>query len=314
MAQNYYELLGVSKNVSAADLKKAYRRLAKEYHPDRNQNNPEAEAKFKEISEAYAVLSDEKKRKQYDQFGHQRFHQRYSAEDIFRDADMGEVFSEFGFGGDVFSAFFGGGQGGSRRVRFENFGGAAGFDPSMFGGGGRATGAGRARGGDYESEITVGFMAAMRGEERSMTLSTPEGPRTVSVKIPAGIENGKKLRLKGKGAPGPGEAGDLYLKVTVTPDPRFERHGVDLTVTAPVSYSALILGGEVTAPTLDGPKSVRVKPGTDPAAKIRIKGAGAPKLAGHGAGDLYIRLAVKVPAAPDESQKELAERLKSAGL
>ncbi len=157
-------------------------------------------------------------------------------------------------------------------------------------------------------------MEAMKGGKRDVSLSTGQGKKTVSVTIPAGIESGKKLRLKGQGQPGPAGAGDLYFIVSVPTDPTFERNGADLTVTVPAPYSTLLLGGEIEAPTLDGPRTLKVAAGADPTRKMRIKNAGAPKLGTNGKGDLYIRLAVTVPPTPTDDQKEAAQSLRNAGL
>lgn len=309
MSVDYYETLGVSRDASKADIKKAYRKLAKQWHPDKNPGDTEAEAKFKQISEAYAVLSDDKKRAQYDQFGHDRFQQRYSYEDIFRGSDIKDIFREFGFGDDMFSQIFGMG-GGRGRV---HFGGAPfGFD-DFFGGG--ASG-GHMSGQDYTTKMTIPFREAIKGSERTITLQTQGGAKRLNVKIPAGIEPGKKLRIKGSGGPGVGGAppGDVYIEIDVAADPVFRREGADIFVDAPVRYSTLLLGGSVTVTTLDGEKNIKVAPGSDPARKIRIKGAGAPRLRGGGTGDLYVSLKVAVPSQITADQQELARELDKKGL
>ncbi|MFW2332068.1 MAG: DnaJ domain-containing protein, partial [Nitrospinota bacterium] len=231
MALEYYEVLGIDKDATDKDIKKQYRELAKKYHPDKNQNNKEAEEKFKKISEAYAVLSDSKKRAEYDRFGDQKFHQRYSSEDIFRGANINDLFKEFGMGNDIFSVLFG--QAGSR--------GQAGF---------------HGRGQDYETKITISFMDAMTGVEKMISINTPTGKKSISIKIPRGVETGKKLRLKGEGGRGSSLNGDLYLEVTVTRDPNFRQVGKDLFVTATIPCSTLLLGGHITAPTLDGDRTI----------------------------------------------------------
>ncbi|MBI5815223.1 MAG: DnaJ domain-containing protein [Nitrospinae bacterium] len=313
MSKDYYELLGVKRDADEKELKKAYRKLAKQYHPDKNPGNKAAEDKFKEISEAYAVLSDKDKRAKYDRFGHDRFHQTYSQQDIFNGANFQDIFSEMGIGGNIFEMFFGGGRGGGGRIRFEQggggMGGGFGYDPF-------AGQRGAARGQDFETEMTVSLREAVKGCERPLTLRTPDGVQTLTVKIPAGIETGKKLRLKGKGgkAPRGGEAGDVYVVITVAEDPVFKREGADLYVDAHVEYSKLILGGAVAVETLDGERTIKVAPGADPGKMIRIKGGGAPMLKGGGHGDLYVKLRVKAPAHPTDEQKKLAAKLAEQGL
>jgi len=309
MAKDYYELLGVGKTADEKELKKAYRKLAKQYHPDKNPGDKAAEDKFKEISVAYAVLSDKDKRAKYDRFGHDRFQQTYSQEDIFSGANFQDVFSEMGLGGDLFSMLFGGGRGGRGGIRFEHFsggggaGGGFGFDPF-------AGQRGPARGQDYETHMTISLREAISGCERSLTLRTDEGTQTLNVKVPAGIDSGKKLRLKGKG----GRGGDVYVIVSVADDPMFKREGADLYVDAPVAYSTLILGGSLPVQTLGGERMMKVAPGSDPSKLIRIKGGGAPKLKSAVHGDLYVKLKVITPAHPTEEQKKLAQKLADAGL
>ncbi|MBI4666088.1 MAG: DnaJ domain-containing protein [Nitrospinae bacterium] len=311
MAKDYYEILGVPRGVSDEELKKAYRKLAKRWHPDKNlDNKDQAEAKFKEISEAYAVLSDKDKRAQYDRFGHDRFRQTFSREDIFSGGSIQDILREMGMGGDMFSFIFGGPGGGG--TRFETYtsgggrGGGFGFD--QFGGG-------SSRGQDYETSITITLHEAISGCERKITLQTPEGVLSVAIKIPAGVETGAKLRARGKGgkATRGGQPGDVYIVVNVAEDPVFKREGADLYVDAPVRYSTLVLGGTVAAPTLSGERHLKITAGADPEKLIRIKGQGASKMKG-GHGDLYVKLKVYAPAHPTEEQKKLAEKLAETGL
>lgn len=303
---NYYETIGVGKNATDDEIKKAYRKKAKKYHPDKNPDNKAAEKKFKEVSEAYAVLSDKEKRAQYDQFGDSKFRQQYTSDDIFKNVNFEDIFGEFGFGGNI----FGGGRSGRARSRFTTQGGFT-FDPFKGGGGQRVM-----KGQDVESTLTVSFSEAMTGGERKITLAMPNGRQSVTVKIPKGVSTGKKLRLKGKGAPSMagGPPGDLYFAVTVAKDPVFTRDGDDLLVNAEVTYSTLLLGGTIEAATLDGNKSIKIKAHSDPSKKIRIKGAGAPKLGGGKKGDLYVTLKVKTPKKLSKNEKELIKKLKEAGL
>jgi len=309
MHEDYYDLLKIDKNASDSEIKKAYRKLAKKYHPDKNPDDKQAETMFKKISEAYAVLSDSKKRAQYDQFGHDKFRQKFTYDDIFGGGAR-DVFREFGFGDDIFSQIFrGGGKRG--RVRFETsgMGGGAGFG-DIFGQ------SGPARGQDMSTGMTVSFREAIDGGERNISIQAAAGAKTLSVKIPPGIETGKKLRIKGAGAPGVngGPPGDVYIEIKVADDPVFKRVGADLFVDAQVSYSALILGGSITVPTLHGERDLKIGQGADPGKKMRIKGAGAPKLRGHGKGDLYVTLKINIPSKMTKKQKELASKLAEAGL
>ncbi len=314
MAKDYYELLGISKDASDAQIKKAYRKMAKKYHPDKNPDDKSAEEMFKQVSEAYAVLSDPEKKSQYDQFGHDMFHQRFSRDDIFNSANMEDIFREFGIGGDIFGQFFRGGHGRS-HIRFGGAGGRGsmngfGFD-DIFG-----QAPGPMQGQDLTAEMTISFREAVEGCEKTMTARVSGGTKTLTVKIPAGIDTGKKLRMKGEGGPGVngGPAGDLYIAITVADDPVFKREGADLYVEAQAPYSTLILGGTITVPSLDGHKSIKIAPGSDPSKKVRIKNAGAPKLRGAGRGNLYVSLKVKVPRKITENQKRVAAWLADAGL
>jgi len=311
MQEDYYDLLKIAKDASDSEIKKAYRKLAKKYHPDKNPDDKQSETMFKKISEAYAVLSDSKKRAQYDRFGHDKFRQKFSYEDIFGGGAK-DVFREFGFGDDVFSQIF---RGGGGRVRFETSG--------MGGGGGAGFGfndifgqSGSARGQDMSAAMTISFREAVGGAERNISIQTGAGAKTLTVKIPPGIQTGKKLRIKGAGAPGArgGPPGDVYIEISVADDPVFKREGADLFVNAPVNYSTLILGGSITVPTIHGERNLKIHKGADPGKKMRIKGAGAPKLRGHGKGDLYVMLKINVPSKITKNQKELASKLAEAGL
>jgi len=296
MNKDYYSALGVAKNASAADIKKAYRKLALKYHPDKNPGDSKAEERFKEISEAYAVLSDQEKRQQYDQFGDAAFHQRFSQEDIFRNSNINDIFREFGFSGDdLFSNLFGGGRG------------------QFYGGRGHR---GPSKGQDYVMQLRVPFRQAVMGGERRVDFKTDQGIEQLQVRIPAGVESGQRLRVSGKGGPGTsgGPAGDLFLEMQVDADPTFSREGNDLTVSVHVPFSGICLGTSVDVPTLDGPKRVKVKAGTPAGNKIRLKGFGVP---GHGrsaAGDLFAVLEVAVPKELSETQRKLLEKLADEGL
>ncbi len=306
--KDYYQVLGVTRDAGPEDIKKAYRRLAMQFHPDRNPGDKAAEERFKAINEAYAVLSDPEKRKQYDQFGSEGFHRRYTQEDIFRGFDFQSIFRDFGLdlGGDLFESLFGGGGRGRSRVHVR-WG-----DP--FGGGGAGPRA--ARGQDASMDLPISFYESVQGGERVLSIPGPGGGfEKVHVKIPPGIMTGQRLRVQGKGYPGPrgGARGDLYLDVRVEPDPRFSRDGADLRCDVRVPLSTLILGGTVEVPTLTGPRKVKVRAGTQAGTHLRLKGEGAPGPDGR-RGHLLARLLPVIPERPSERVRRLAEELRAEGL
>ena len=300
MAKDYYAALGLEKTASADQIKKAYRKLAMKYHPDKNPDDKKAEERFKELTEAYAVLSDPEKKKQYDQFGDTGFHQRFSQEDIFRNVDLGDIFREFGFGGrggdDVFSHIFGGvgghpGRGAHQRPR-------------------------PAKGQDYLMRVTIPFRQAVLGGERRVDLDRDGQSEHLQVRIPPGVDPGQKLRISGKGGASPsgGPAGDLLLEINITRDPRFRREGHDLYTTVKLPFTGLCLGTSVVVETLEDTKRIKVKPGMQNGSKIRLKGFGVPGRSGKEAGDLYAVIEVEVPKELNDEQKELLEKLQEAGL
>ncbi len=296
MAKSYYDTLGVSKEASAEEIKKAYRKLALKYHPDKNPGDKKAEETFKEITEAYAVLSDAEKRKQYDQFGSTGFHQRYSQEDIYRNFDVGDIFREFGFGtDDIFSHLFSGG----RR--------------------GPYTGTQRrqaVKGQDYVMHVNIPFRQAVLGGERRIDYKQGNQVEHLQVRIPPGVESGKKLRIANKGAPGPagGPPGDLYLEIKVDPDAQLTREGQDLYARIQVPFSGACLGTSVDVPTLEGPKRIKVPAGTSAGKKIRLKGFGVPAVGKKEKGDLYAVIEVEVPQKLTDKQRKLLDDLKKNGL
>lgn len=322
--KDYYRILGVGKDVTPEELKKRYRQLALKYHPDRNKGDKAAEEKFKEISEAYAVLSDPEKRRQYDTFGSAQFHQRFSQEDIFRGFDLGDILRDFGFsGGDFFETFFGGMRRPrskrAERMRQSSPFGADSFAFGDFFGSSRPfgdTGESVPRGADVSAEITVSLEEAARGAVKTITISHGDRRDTLSVKIPAGISDGKKLRLSGKGQPGPGStAGDLYLTVRLEPHPLFRREENDLYYEKEIKLSEALLGSSIEVPTLlDGVRKVRVPPGTPAGAKIRLRGLGMPTMGGGDRGDLYVVIRISIPKALTRQQKRLIEELAREGL
>jgi curved DNA-binding protein len=299
MAKDYYAVLGVDKTAGTEQIKKAYRKLAIKYHPDKNPGDRQAEEHFKEVTEAYAVLSDPDKRRQYDQFGEAGFHQRFSQEDIFRNVDLNDIFREFGFGGDdLFSQLFGGRGSAFRSGPFR---------------GGRVR---PARGHDLLLRLPIPFRQAVLGGERQIDLTRHGHPEPIKVRIPPGVVSGQKLRVAGKGAPPPagGAPGDLLLEIEVGSDPLFTRDGNDLSVIVTVPFSGACLGTSVEVPTLEGNKRVKVKAGLQSGSRIRLKGFGVARHACQPAGDLYAVIEVAVPATLTKEQEELLEQLREAGL
>lgn len=311
--KDYYQILGVAKDATQDDIKKAYRKLAMKYHPDHSSGSKESEDRFKEISEAYAVLSDPEKRKQYDTFGSENFQQRYSQEDIFREFDIGDILKEFGFGGASF--FTSGGRRGTGRSGAHHT-----FDPeNMFGYTGRSGGRQmQMKGNDIEYEIPLTVQEIASGATKTITLTTPAGkPERLTIKVPKGLITGKKMRLAGKGEANPygGEPGDLYIRSKVMEDPVFEPKEYDLYINAEIKLSESLLGTRITIPTVDGKQlSLKVAAGTRPKSKLRVAGQGLPYMKGGGKGDLYVVVDIKWPGQLDKKQKELVKQLSETGL
>jgi len=311
---DYYKILGVAKTASADDIKKAYRKLALKYHPDKNNGDKVAEAKFKEISEAYAVLSDQQKRQQYDTFGSAEFHQRYSQEDIFRGFDLNSILRQFGFG----AASFGNGAGFRASAGPHNF--------SFFGNTGNMGGAGCRGGGcgaqpvkgqDLTYDLSISLEEVLQGAEKTISLRHNGTPQNISVKIPKGIDSGKRLRISGKGAPSGsnGPPGDLYLKVNVLPHPEFVRQDDDLIVEKRIPFSKACRGTELEITTLEGKRfKVKVPAGVQQESKLRIKGHGLPSGPIGERGDIYVKVAVEVPQDLSEEQQGIIDRLAESGL
>jgi len=303
--KDYYETLGVTKGATEEEIKKAYRKLALKYHPDRNPGNKEFEEKFKVINEAYAVLSDPEKRKQYDTFGMGGFQQRYSEEDIFRGFNVGDLFKDLGFGGgDIFSMIFGrqaGRGGGRQRAQDRDFGDYITREQQP------------EHGLDLNYELEIPFMDAIRGSEKRVSFTTHMGTEDINVKIPRGITTGKRLRLQGKGNRDPrtGRRGDLYLTIKVAEHPFFRRVGNDLYVTKEIKLTDALLGTTVEISTIDGPKRVKIPPGR---LKVRLRGLGVPDVEKGGSGDLYVEVKMDIPGKLTETQRQIIETLKKEGL
>jgi molecular chaperone DnaJ len=354
MAEDYYDLLGVKKGASDEEIKKAYKTLAKKYHPDINKE-PGSEEKFKKVSEAYAVLSDKSKREQYNQFGKEGFQQRYSQEDIFRNFnfDFGDM--EGMFDNSIFDMIFGGNSSGSRRKHSR-------------------------KGRDLQYEITISFEEAAFGIQKEIELEkyepcescegtgaengeletcnschgsgqvrrqarTPFGSfvqvgacpschglgkvikepcnkchgegrikidKKLKVNIPAGVDNGSQLRISGEGEAGfnGARSGDLYLILNVEDSEIFERHGNDLYLEVPITFSQAALGDEIKVPTLKKEVSVKIPAGIQPNTNLRIKGSGIEDVHGYGPGDLFIIVKIVTPKKLSKEQRKLFEGLK----
>lgn len=321
--KDYYKILGVDKNASEKEIKAAFRKLARKHHPDVNPNDPQAEARFKEINEAHEVLSDPEKRSKYDQLGMdwrrwqqaggrpgdfnwgqwttapggQRVHVQYGTpedlEDLF---GGGSPFSDF------FTSIFGGAGGGARRRAGGDGGRFQGFEyqpqPQM--------------GQDMEHEVEISLAEAYSGTTRMIT----KDGRRLEVKIPAGAKTGTRVRMRGEGGLGAagGQSGDLYLRVKVADDPRFERKEDDLYTTVPVDLYTAVLGGEVRVPTLSGEVNLKIPAGSQNGRTFRLRGRGMPRLRKPDEhGDLYARLDVRLPASLTDKQRELFEELRRLG-
>lgn len=318
--RDYYEVLGISRDADKNAMKRAYRKLAKKYHPDTNQGNAQAEERFKEATEAYNVLSDPEKKKLYDQFGHAAFDAGAGGEGssdaygygrpgggAYRYSGPGNgSYSYTGPDGSFHEYHFEGGDGDMDDLLKHIFGG--GF------GGGFGSGKFRQDGSDVRAEIAVSFEEAVFGCDKMIHLSPGNDRSTgesLKVRIPAGIDTGKTIRLRGKGIPGinGGRSGDLLLKVTVGTRPGFERKGMDVYTTAYVPYTTAVLGGEIIVQTLYGNVICKIQPGTRSGTKIRLKGKGVVSMKNSDKrGDQYVEVQIQVPRnLSEEAKKKLKE-------
>jgi DnaJ-class molecular chaperone len=302
--KDLYAVLGVERGADRDAIRKAYRKLARQHHPDLNPGDTVAEERFKEISAAWDVLGDEERRRNYDEFG------EVSLDSGF-DADKARQARE------AFGARFGGG-GGPQAERFEEFqfGDLDEVLGRFFAGGrgGRGPGGGmRLRGSDLEASLELDFLEAVRGGEKRLTLArTPDAaPESITVRIPPGVDSGGRLRIPGKGAPGlgGGAAGDLHVTLRVRPHPVFRRDGRHLEFDLPVSVREAIAGAKVEVPTLDGRATLTVPPGTDSGTRLRLRGKGVPDPRGGAPGDLLARVQIRVPRGLDADAARAVDAL-----
>jgi curved DNA-binding protein len=312
MAEDYYQILGVDRKATPDEIKKVYRKLAQKYHPDKAKGNKaEAEARFKKISEAYAVLSHAEKRKQYDEVGSQAFKAKFSQEDIFQGFDFTDIF-DAGTSEGIFGRLFGGLGGrttrtGGGRSRVFHYGGPEGFH----------TAGPAAKGEDLQIELAITLHEIAFGAEKPINFTRSNQPEKLTVKVPAGTLPGKRLRLpeKGRTSPTGGPPGDLYVKLKEVEHPVFKRDGSDLYVDRHIRFTEAALGTKVTVPTLDGKTmSLKVPPGTNSLTKMRLANYGLPFANGKGRGDQYVRIIVDIPATLTKKQKTLLEELTKEGL
>jgi molecular chaperone DnaJ len=355
--RDYYEILGVSRNATQDEIKNAYRKLALKYHPDRNKS-PDAEGKFKEMSEAYAVLSDQEKRRQYDTAGREGVYQKYGQEEIFRGADFSEIFSDMGpgFGGvdDLFGQLFGRGGEGPRQgadltyrlqLRLEDVVSDLTREIEVprtevcetCRGTGAAQGTSRRTctqcngSGRVQRVQSTGFARIMRAEScsrcggRGYLIGSPcsecrgsgtsRKVRRIRVVVPAGVDDGHTLRLRGEGEVGENgtPSGDLYVVISIPPHSVFKRKDSDIYVDTKINAIEAILGTEVRVPTLYGDVVISIPSGTQPGSLFRVKGKGLPRLDSTWKGDEFVAVSVVIPRNPSGTQRELLKKYAEAG-
>jgi molecular chaperone DnaJ len=320
--RDYYEILGINRSADAAAIKKAYRKLAKKYHPDTNSGDVQMEQKFKEVTEAYTILSDPKKRKLYDQFGHAAFEGSAEGANPYEGmgngfyggasyGNNGKSYQEYHFEGgnmdDIFGDLFGGMFGGKSR---HTGGYSHGFGEDSFGRNGFYGGASaQEKGRDLQADVSVSFEEAAFGCDKVIRIQDGKGTmQSLQVHIPAGIDDGKNVRLRGKGQPGFGgaQSGDLLLKVHIQEKPGFERKGMDVYTTVFVPFTTAVFGGEVPVQTIDGRVLCKIKAGTQCGSRIRLKGKGIVSVKNEALrGDQYVTVQIEVPKylGAEEAQK-----------
>lgn len=347
--RDYYEVLGLSRGAGEQEIKRAYRKLAKKYHPDMNQGNPQAEKMFQEVNEAYSVLNDPEKKKIYDTYGMAAFAEgmdpkKYAeaqqawqqsggyaggnaqdASDFFRqfrgfhsgtDSD-GTQYHTYHFEGgnaeDIFGDLFGRGFG--HASGGSGFGGASGFG----GNGSEWSGMGNSsyENNDLHSELTIGFDEAVYGCTKTIRLSSAaasgnNGMQTLQIRIPAGMEDGKSIRLKGRGNTGRNGRGDLYIKIHVEPRAGFSRRGRDIYTTAKIPFTTAVFGGEARVSTLKESVVCKIPAGMQCGGKIRLRGKGVPESAGKPAGDEYVTIVIQVPRTLSAEQKKALKEFEKA--
>ena len=280
--KDYYQILGVAKNAGSDAIKKQYRKLARQLHPDKTKGDKKLEDRFKAVSEAYDILSDDKKRREYDE-----------AREAFKS-------------GRIPSGFNGGGQGFNGGDFSDLFGSGGDIFSTLFGG------ARQGHGADLQTEASIGFKDSIYGTELNLRLA-PQGsaPTNITTRVPAGIKDGAKIKIKGRGAPGAAGPGDLYVLIHVTPHLIFSRKDENIHLTLPITFAEAALGADISIPTLDGDEvTVRIAPGTPSGRTLRIKGRGVKK--GSSTGDLMITLDVKVPQRVDGAAKKAVEEFAKA--
>lgn len=301
---DYYKILDVSKNASDKEIKKAYRKLAMKYHPDHTKGDKAAEERFKKISEAYAVLSDKKKRSQYDTFGSTGFRQRYSQEDIFKGFDFSDILREFGIGDTGFST----GKGSGMRFAFGN--------DSLFGTRVKRQQA-QIKGSDLLYELHLTIQEVATGISKTVRLQHNGHSENVTIKIPKGMISGQKLRLAGKGQQSPygGPPGDLYIQSKVLGDPVYTVKGYNLYINREIKLSEALLGISISVPTVEGKKlSLKIPAGTKHKTKMRLSGYGLPNMRSREKGDLFVIIHIYLPKSLSDKQKTLIKQLAKAGL
>jgi curved DNA-binding protein len=307
MSEDYYKALGVSKNANDGEIKKAYRKLAMKFHPDHTKGDKAAEDKFKRISEAYAVLSDKEKRKQYDTFGSTGFKQKYTQEDIFRGFDFSDILKEFKFGSNMF-----GGKGKKGSSFSFNFGDQ--FHPH---GHPFRQQHHPEKGSDLVYELPLSLEEMLKDTNKTISYTHNGNTERLTVKIPKGMIAGKKLRIAGKGNPGMtgGPPGDLYIQSKLIPHPVFGCEGTDLFIDQTIKLTDAILGTTIQIQTIDGNSlNVKVAPGTRHQTKMRLTGHGLPVMNTNKRGDVFVRIHVEMKKELTKQQIKLLKKLAETGM